>query len=392
MESLGAECPGCLQGAPRNHPSHVPDRCRWTLTGTRQSAPKVGEARAPKRPTGAGLPVRESDEAVGEGVGLPMRQLDTPETFQRKLVDAPVVDRPLVPAVRSDARVPAHQDTSAGDRDGGDLLDLEAEDDVARREAGGAVDSNRELSAQRRNRVTKTESGTQADEQGADWSDWSIGRAMRLLRSPNIMIIRRTLRRLHVRMWHAPAKRLKELLTTAGAPQKALDEVQLVVDTCPTCRHWARPGLRPMTSSSVVTDLNAEIQFDLLFWKDHIVCHCIDVCVRFSLAEIIEDRLTTTILSSITRLWIRMFGPPRRLISDNEGALNSDEGRTWASRWNIELEFRPRSSHARIVEKHNDLLRKQLHLVDEQCSRDGINVPDDCILAECVLAHNALVS
>jgi hypothetical protein len=44
------------------------------------------------------------------------------------------------------------------------------------------------------------EAGTQADQHGADWGDWSVGKALRLLRSDNMVLVRRTLRRLHVRL------------------------------------------------------------------------------------------------------------------------------------------------------------------------------------------------
>ena len=53
-------------------------------------------------------------------------------------------------------------------------------------------------------------------------------------------------------------------------------------------------------------------------------------------------------------------------VSDHEGAIDSDEGRAWASRWGIKLAFRPRGAHARIVERHNELLRKQLHFTSSQ--------------------------
>ena len=85
------------------------------------------------------------------------------------------------------------------------------------------------------------------------------------------------------------------------------------------------------------------------------------------------------------------FGPMKLLTSDHEGALDSDEGRAWASRWGIDLQFRPRGSHATTVEKHNDLMRRSLHTVGEQCERDGLNVSDSMIVDECNFAHNALV-
>ena len=270
----------------------------------------------------------------------------------------------------------------------------------------GTDDPNRVLpAAARRNRSAVTEhTGVQAGE-GADWGDWSISRAMRLLRSPNASIRKRTLRKLHVRFWHAPAARLEDLLTTAGAPQAAINEVKLVVDTCPVCLPWVPVGKRSIATTKNVPVFNEELQMDLLFWRSasltlrrstpegelRPVLHIICVCVRFSQAAILKDRHTATILDAIVHLWFRTFGPPKRIVSDQEGALNSDAGRAWATRWNIELVLRPRKAHARMIERHNELLRSQLHRVEGQLQREGLALTAEAILDECVLAKNVML-
>ena len=83
------------------------------------------------------------------------------------------------------------------------------------------------------------------------------------------------------------------------------------------------------------------------------------------------DRQTATILGAITQLWFRIFGPPVRLTSDHEGALDSDEGRAWATRWGTNLSFKAHGSHAQLIERHNALLRDQLHLIKDQIAIDG---------------------
>eukprot|EP00973_Karenia_brevis_P086590 12006785-Karenia_brevis.AAC.1 len=70
-----------------------------------------------------------------------------------------------------------------------------------------------------------------------------------MLNSPDDEVVRRTLRRLHVRFWHAPTQRLSELLRHAGAPSAAMDKVKGIVDTCRVCRMWTRPGPRSMTTT-----------------------------------------------------------------------------------------------------------------------------------------------
>ena len=118
-----------------------------------------------------------------------------------------------------------------------------------------------------------------------------------------------------------------------------------------------QPGPRAIATAKIVHDFNQEVQFDLLFWKHLVVCHLVDTCIRFSVGGLTKSRETTDVLEVITQVWIRVFSPMKRLVSDHEGALDSDVGRTWADRWSIQLVLRPRGSHARMIEKHNDLLQ-----------------------------------
>ena len=224
------------------------------------------------------------------------------------------------------------------------------------------------------------------------WSDWDIGRALTLLRSTTPGVVRRTLRKLHIRVWHAPASRLQTLLRHAGAPSAVIDMVPEIVDTCRVCRAWASVAPRSISSGSLAVEFNVEIQFDFMFWKEKPVCHLIDVAVRFCAAQLVPDRSTTTLIKTITLLWFKLHGAPKQLTADTESALNSDEARVWADRCGFKLNLRPRGAHAKIVERHNALLRDQLHYIDDQMDLDGIVIDEDCILAEAVLAKNALVS
>ena len=62
----------------------------------------------------------------------------------------------------------------------------------------------------------KREMESQAAVPGKDWSVWDLGRSMQLLRSRNSAVVRRTLRMLHIRWWHASAKRMYDILNSTG--------------------------------------------------------------------------------------------------------------------------------------------------------------------------------
>ena len=78
--------------------------------------------------------------------------------------------------------------------------------------------------------------GAQADEEPEGWLAFSLGRALKLLHNLNQGVVRRTLRRLHVRFWHMSTKHMQELLRHAGAQQSAIQTVPEIVETCRVCR------------------------------------------------------------------------------------------------------------------------------------------------------------
>ena len=65
---------------------------------------------------------------------------------------------------------------------------------------------------------------------------------------------------------------------------------------------------------------------------DHVVLHMIDTTIKWSVAEEIPDRETSTVLTAITMRWFAVFGPPDVIEGDQEGALGSKEGGVWAAR------------------------------------------------------------
>eukprot|EP00959_Pyramimonas_sp_CCMP1952_P005778 120968-Pyramimonas_sp.AAC.1 len=90
---------------------------------------------------------------------------------------------------------------------------------------------------------------------------------------------------------------------------------------------------------------NQTVQGDLMFYSDetgpqirsYIILHLICECIKWTVAEEIADKETHTILATTTSRWIRVFGPPELMIWDGEGSMSSDEAKTWATRWHIEL-------------------------------------------------------
>ena len=81
--------------------------------------------------------------------------------------------------------------------------------------------------------------GTEANH---DWTAFDIGNVVRALRTDNEPLLRRVLRKLHLRWWHASEAVMQRFLHRAGVPEKVLRLIPAVTRTCAVCREWAQPG------------------------------------------------------------------------------------------------------------------------------------------------------
>ena len=232
---------------------------------------------------------------------------------------------------------------------------------------------------------------TQAETGPAEWTSHDMRRALRLLHSVDAGVVKRTLRRLHIRLWHAPAARMIELLRLAGAPSSAIKQVKEIVDTCRICRLWWRPTPKSMTNVRLAKSFNHVIQWDILFHRRVMISHCIDEAIRWSAGSILPDRHATSLIRAITNDRIRHHDVPELIIADGEKGLVSEEVAQWLDRHRCQLKPKAPKEHAQMVERHHELLRRILLRVEAQLAEEGIHVPLDVILAECFLAKNCLL-
>eukprot|EP00434_Breviolum_minutum_P026800 symbB.v1.2.023686.t2/scaffold2188.1/size86315/1 len=222
------------------------------------------------------------------------------------------------------------------------------------------------------------------------WSRYDLGFALQQLKSIREGVVRRMLRKLHIRWFHASSKRMMTLLEAAGVSKEVILLIPSIVDTCSVCRNWQRTGPKTVTSMRVPESFNQEVQIDLLFYKTFIILHAIDACIRWSAVAILPNRESSSILAGFCNSWLRIYGPPQHVLTDQEGGLVRDEVAEWFANKGIQLSFRAKSQHCTMVERHNDILRRQLHLIEDQTTSEGFAASFDMILSEAVFAKNAL--
>ena len=111
-----------------------------------------------------------------------------------------------------------------------------------------------------------------------DWSNFDIGKVVRLFRTNRSGAIRLTLRKLHVRWWHASESTMKKFLERVGVSQQVLDLIPETVHTCKVCRTWAKPGPDSACAVDIPDQFNAQVECDLMFYEKTIIFHMLDRC------------------------------------------------------------------------------------------------------------------
>eukprot|EP00969_Alexandrium_andersonii_P142430 6297916-Alexandrium_andersonii.AAC.1 len=87
---------------------------------------------------------------------------------------------------------------------------------------------------------------------------------------------RLTLRKLHLRWWHAQAVTMHRVLKHAGVPDAVLKLIPEIVATCTNCRAWAKPPPASVASAELADAFNQQVECDLMLVYDKIVFHCLD--------------------------------------------------------------------------------------------------------------------
>ena len=92
---------------------------------------------------------------------------------------------------------------------------------------------------------------------------------------------------------------MRRFLDRVGVSQIALDNIANIVQACPVCREWARPGPSNISSSSVPDKFNQQVEVDL-FEVDHLdghhhrILHMVDRCTRWQATCEVSDKKEET--------------------------------------------------------------------------------------------------
>ena len=108
---------------------------------------------------------------------------------------------------------------------------------------------------------------TDADERDQDWSAMNWKKSLKELCDPYIEVVKRRLRRIHLRWYHATAPSMIRLLEMVGCPDTTIKLIPDIVATCRVCRTWARKAPDTKLAIRLSVRFNQCIQVDLMFYE-----------------------------------------------------------------------------------------------------------------------------
>ena len=199
---------------------------------------------------------------------------------------------------------------------------------------------------------------------------------------------RKKILKLHKQFSHPHPDKLQTLLKNAGNVSKeTMDTVVDISKNCDVCKRCKHNPPRPAVSFPLATQFNETVALDLKIYRTGYMLHMIDHATRYSQACFIKNKLSATIVKSVLKFWVGVFGSPKNFLSDNGGEFVNQEFIELAEKFNIRVLTTAAESpwSNGLCEKHNGIIADMI----QKTMSDGVT---DLELAIhwCVAAKNSL--
>ena len=121
-------------------------------------------------------------------------------------------------------------------------------------------------------------------------------RSVKELCDPDVNVVKRLLRRIHLRWYHATAPAMIRLLEMIGCPDSTIKLVHDIVATCRVCRTWTRRARDTKLAIRLSVKFSQCVQVEFTFYEcaatplggsssssrqptDHVILHILDEVV-----------------------------------------------------------------------------------------------------------------
>ena len=196
--------------------------------------------------------------------------------------------------------------------------------------------------------------------------------------------------KLHRQFCHPKPESLYNLIKTSGTDDPSIRKIcQEVYSNCESCQRYGTKKLRPVVAFPSASVLNERLAVDLKQFGKLYILHIIDHVTRYSAACLITNKRKGTIVKGILEFWIRIFGAPQSILSDNGGEFVNDELTDLSEKFNICLKSTAAESawSNGLVERHNGVLAG---IIKKVMAKEGCGL--DVALQWAISAKNSLTN
>ena len=200
--------------------------------------------------------------------------------------------------------------------------------------------------------------------------------------------VKQTALKLHRQFGHPSSERLIKMLQNAGVKNMKLEKsIHDVRDNCDVCIKFSKAPPKPIVSIPLADSFNEVLAMDLKVFGNKYFLVMVDVHTKYCAASVINDKKPKTIVENLFSSWIAIFGPPRKIYSDNGGEFNNSVMSELGETFNIKLMTTPAQSPWAngIVERLNSVIGRSVSKVICETNCDV-----KIALAWAISARNAL--
>ena len=176
----------------------------------------------------------------------------------------------------------------------------------------------------------------------------------------------RVVQRLHRNLGHPTTEQLLLLLESRGASDQVLQAARDY--TCISCQRYRKPNSAAPAAVPTAKDFNQQVQADILWIKDgdvkYPILSMVDVGTRFQASCLVRGESYEFLIGALEKCWIRHFGVPRQLHTDEGRGWLGEQFQSWTSEKMIEHLVAPGEAHERLglVERRHSVLRKAIEV------------------------------
>ena len=195
--------------------------------------------------------------------------------------------------------------------------------------------------------------------------------------------------KIHKQFGHRPKRVFVSLLKDAGKWVPHFSQmIDDIINKCEGCILRKRNPDRPAVALPRAEDFNEILTMDLKIWNGKYILYMIDMHTRYTIGTVIDRKKPNDVIDAIFYHWIKHFGIPGRIMTDNGGEFTGEEMRAVTSYLYVYKE-----TTAAEAPWMNGICEKNHALVDnilQQVMRDYPELGLNTALAWALSAKNSL--